>query len=128
MPQGFAADQPLAGVRVLDLTRVLAGPFCTQILGDLGAEVVKVEAVGSGDEVRTIPPFYPGGESHYFLAINRNKRSIAVDMKRDAGREIILDLASKCDVVVENFRPHVMTRLGMGFDALKERNESIILV
>ena len=119
---------PLAGVRILDLTRVLAGPFCTQILGDLGADVLKVEEPGVGDEVRTIPPYYPGKESHYFLAINRNKRSIAVDMKRDEGREIILDLASKCDVVVENFRPRVLDKLGIGFEALKQRNGSIILV
>lgn len=121
-------DQPLEGVRVLDLTRVLAGPFATQILGDLGADVIKVEAPGSGDEVRGIGPFYPGGESHYFLAINRNKRSIAVDLKSDEGRQIILDLVAESDVVIENFRPRVMKRLGLDFDQLKERNPSVILV
>lgn len=120
--------RPLSGVRILDLTRVLAGPFCTQILGDLGADVIKVEAPKIGDEVRLIPPYYPGRESHYFLAINRNKRSIVVDMKRDEGREIVLSLASESDVVVENFRPKVMERLGLGFDALKERNPAVILV
>jgi crotonobetainyl-CoA:carnitine CoA-transferase CaiB-like acyl-CoA transferase len=125
---GIAADQPLRGVRVLDLTRVLAGPFCTQILGDLGADVVKVEALGTGDEVRSIPPYYPGRASHYFLAINRNKRSIAVDMKAEEGRQIILDLAAECDVVIENFRPRVMSRLGLGFEDLCARNPSVILV
>jgi formyl-CoA transferase/CoA:oxalate CoA-transferase len=125
---GAAADQPLRGVRILDLTRVLAGPFCTQILGDLGADVVKVEAVGTGDEVRSIPPYYPGRASHYFLAINRNKRSIAVDMKADEGRQIILDLTAGCDVVIENFRPRVMSRLGLGFEELCARNPSVILV
>src|SRR5437016_790402 len=112
--------QPLSGIRILDLTRVLAGPFATQILGDLGAEILKVEGPKTGDEVRLIPPYYPGRASHYFLAINRNKRSIIVDMKSDEGREIVLDLASKCDVVIENFRPRVMARLGLGFDALRE--------
>lgn len=121
-------DKPLTGIRVLDFTRVLAGPFCTQILGDLGAEVLKLEALGGGDEVRTIPPRYPGGESHYFLAINRNKKSLAIDLKSDEGRAIALDLAARSDVVVENFRPGVMDRLGLGFDALRERNPCVILV
>jgi crotonobetainyl-CoA:carnitine CoA-transferase CaiB-like acyl-CoA transferase len=124
----MTSKQPLSGIRILDLTRVLAGPFCTQILGDLGADIVKVEGPKTGDEVRLIPPYYPGQASHYFLAINRNKRSIVVDMKSEEGREIILDLASKCDVVIENFRPRVMARLGLGFEALADRNPSIILV
>lgn len=115
-------------MRILDLTRVLAGPFCTQILGDLGADVIKVEAPRIGDEVRSIPPYYPGRESHYFLAINRNKRSLVVDMKQDEGRAVILDLASHCDVVVENFRPQVLERLGLGFSTLVKRNPSVILV
>lgn len=127
-PQDNPRDQPLKGVRVLDLTRVLAGPFGTQILGDLGADVIKVEALRTGDEVRGIPPYYPGRSSHYFLAINRNKRSLAVDMKTDEGRQIVLDLASHCDVVIENFRPRVMNRLGLGFEALCLRNPSTILV
>ena len=125
---GSAGPLPLEGVRVLDLTRVLAGPFCTQILGDLGADVIKIEAPGTGDEVRSIPPYYPGRESHYFLAINRNKRSVVVDMKHEEGRQVILDLAEKCDVVIENFRPRVMDRLGIGFETLKKRNPSVILV
>jgi crotonobetainyl-CoA:carnitine CoA-transferase CaiB-like acyl-CoA transferase len=118
---------PLKEVRVLDLTRVLAGPFGTMILGDLGADVIKVEEPGHGDGVRAIGPFYPGGLSHYFLAINRNKRSIAVDMKAAAGRDLILDLVEHCDVVIENFRPGVMERLGLGFERLAERRHDVIL-
>src|SRR5688572_7209167 len=95
---------PLDGVRVLDLSRVLAGPFCSLILADLGAEVIKIEEIGSGDQTRTIPPFV-NGESHYFLAINRNKHSVALDARTPAGREILLKLAMQCDVVLENFRP-----------------------
>ncbi|MFE7157007.1 CaiB/BaiF CoA transferase family protein [Streptomyces sp. NPDC057636] len=119
--------QPLSGVRVLDLTRVLAGPFGTMILGDLGADVIKVEEPRHGDGVRNIGPFYPGGLSHYFLAINRNKRSIAVDMKSEAGRELILDLVEHSDVVIENFRPGVMERLGLGFEQLVARRADVVL-
>lgn len=90
--------------------------------------MIKVEAPRIGDEVRLIPPYYPGHESHYFLAINRNKRSVVVDMKQEEGRAIILDLASHCDVVVENFRPQVLDRLGLSFASLTERNPSLILV
>jgi crotonobetainyl-CoA:carnitine CoA-transferase CaiB-like acyl-CoA transferase len=121
------APAPLPGVRVLDLTRVLAGPFATCILGDLGAAVLKVEEPDEGDHVRTLPPHYPGHESHYFVAVNRNKRSIAVDLKQPAGRDLVLDLAAECDVVVENFRPGVMERLGLGFSALVERRPDVIL-
>lgn len=121
------ASLPLAGIRVLDLTRVLAGPFATCILGDLGAEVIKIEGHDGGDHVRSLPPFYPGEVSHYFLAMNRNKRSMCVDLKSDEGRAIILELASKSDVVIENFRPGVMERLGLGFDALRASKPDIIL-
>lgn len=124
----MSAPLPLEGVRVLDLSRVLAGPYCTQILGDLGADVIKVEPPGAGDDVRTIPPFYEGGESHYFLALNRNKRSIVVDAKTDEGREVLLGLAATADLVVENFRPGVMQRLGLGFSELVSRKSDIILI
>lgn len=120
------AGLPLDGVRVLDLTRVLAGPMATCILGDLGADVVKVEEP-DGDHVRSLPPFYAGDQSHYFLAINRNKRSIVVDVKTEQGRDLILDLAAQSDVVVENFRPGVMGRLGLDFDALTARKPDVIL-
>ena len=89
---------PLAGVRVLDLSRVLAGPFCSMILGDLGAEVIKIEETTTGDQTRTIPPFQQG-ESHYFLAINRNKKSVALDARTPEGQELLLQLAASCDVV-----------------------------
>ena len=118
---------PLSGIRVLDFTRVLAGPFGTMILGDLGAEVIKVEEPVHGDGVRGIGPFYPGGLSHYFLAINRNKKSIAVDLKAPEGRALILDLVEHCDVVIENFRPGVMDRLGLGFDELVERRLDLVM-
>src|SRR5580698_3030593 len=91
-PSPFAAKGPLAGLRVLDLTRVLAGPFCTMILGDLGAEIIKVEEIEGGDQTRHIPP-YVNSESHYFLAINRNKKSLAIDSRTAGGRAVLHDLA-----------------------------------
>lgn len=117
---------PLNGVRVLDLSRVLAGPFCTMILADLGAEVIKVEEAGSGDQTRTIPPFV-NGVSHYFVAINRNKKSLVLDLKSPEGREIALGLAERSDVVVENFRAGVLDRLGLGYETLRARKRDIIL-
>ena len=116
---------PLAGLRVLDLTRVLVGPFATMQLGDLGAEVIKVERPGEGDETRHVEPL-KGGESHYFTAINRNKRGIAVDMKQPAGREIVIELARRSDVFLENFRPGVANRLGLGYETLKEVNPRLV--
>ena len=121
-----ADTPPLAGVKVLDLSRVLAGPFASMILADLGAEVIKVEEIGRGDGTRTIPPF-ANGESHYFLAINRNKKSVAVDMKKPAGRDLILKLARESDVVLENFRAGVMDRLGLGWDELSAVNPRLVM-
>src|SRR5262249_57016203 len=86
------------------------GPYSTMLLGDLGAEILKIEPPGIGDETRVIPP-YRGGESHYFLAINRNKRSLVVDLKQEAGQRVLLDLVPHCDALVENFRPGVLARL-----------------
>lgn len=117
---------PLEGVRVLDLSRVLAGPFCSMILADLGAEVIKIEEIGVGDQTRTIPPF-ANGQSHYFLAINRNKRSVALDARTPEGRDILLKIAQHCDVVLENFRPGVLDRLGLGYDKLKALKPEIIV-
>jgi crotonobetainyl-CoA:carnitine CoA-transferase CaiB-like acyl-CoA transferase len=117
---------PLAGVRVLDLSRVLAGPFCSMILADLGAEVIKIEELGRGDQTRTIPPFV-NGESHYFLAINRNKQSVSVDLKKPQGRELVLRIAARADVVLENFRPGVMDRLGLGYEALEAANPRLVI-
>jgi crotonobetainyl-CoA:carnitine CoA-transferase CaiB-like acyl-CoA transferase len=117
---------PLAGVKILDLSRVLAGPFASMILADLGAEVIKIEEIGRGDGTRTIPPFV-NGESHYFLAINRNKQSVAVDMKKPEGRDLILKMAAHADVVLENFRAGVMDRLGLSVEALHKVNPRLVI-
>lgn len=116
---------PLAGVRVLDFTRVLAGPAASLALADLGAEVFKIEPPGTGDETRTFPPMRDG-ESHYYLAINRGKRSIVVDLKSAEGIALVKDLAAKCDVLVENYRPGVMDRLGLGYETIKAINPRLI--
>ncbi|MEI6719011.1 MAG: CoA transferase [Betaproteobacteria bacterium] len=116
-PNNNQREGPLAGIRILDLSRVLAGPFCSMILADLGADVIKVEELGKGDQTRSIPPFQ-GNQSHYFLAINRNKKSVEVDMKTPAGREVILRLVKECDILIENFRPGVMERLGLSYKDL----------
>ena len=117
---------PLQGIRILDLTRVLAGPFSTMLLGDLGAEILKIEPPGIGDETRVIPP-YRGGESHYFLAINRNKWSLVVDLKQEAGQRVLLDLVPHCDALMENFRPGVLARLGLAPDRLLAANPRLIV-
>src|SRR3970040_455825 len=104
----------LAGVRVLDLTRVLAGPYCTMFLGDLGAEVVKVEQPGVGDDTRGWGPPFAGGESAYFLCINRNKKSITVDFKSKEGVALIRQLSERADVLAAHFRPGAMDGLGLG--------------
>jgi crotonobetainyl-CoA:carnitine CoA-transferase CaiB-like acyl-CoA transferase len=113
--------KPLAGLRVLDLSRVLSGPMGTMFLADLGAHVIKVEDLEGSDTTRHNPP-YVGGESHYFLSLNRNKESIALDLKHPQGREIALRLAAQSDVVVENFRPGVADRLGLGYRDLSALN------
>lgn len=116
---------PLQGVRVLDFTRVLAGPSAALALADLGAEVLKIEPPGAGDETRTFPPFREG-ESHYFLSINRGKKSIVVDLKTEAGVALAKDLAAKCDILIENYRPGVMDRLGLGYETLSKINPGLI--
>lgn len=117
--------KPLEGVRVLDLTRVLAGPFCTMVLSDLGAEIIKVEVPGTGDDSRAFGPF-KNGQSLYFVNVNRGKKSVAIDLKTDAGKKLLVDLAKECDVIVENFRPGTMEKLGLGWDVLKEANPRLI--
>ncbi len=117
---------PLAGLRVLDLTRVLAGPYCTMILSDLGADVVKVERPDGGDESRGFGPFLPSGASAYFSSLNRGKSSIALDLKSDDDRQTFLELVKHADVLVENFRPGVMDGLGFGVDQLRELNPRLI--
>ncbi len=116
---------PLANVRALDLTRLLPGGYATQMLADLGADVLKIEEPGSGDYARTMPPFQRGvGQS--FLAVNRNKRSAALNLKHPAGREALLRLIDRADVLIESFRPGVMARLGLGADALLARNPRLV--
>ncbi|MEU0964717.1 CaiB/BaiF CoA-transferase family protein [Streptomyces sp. NPDC005917] len=116
----------LAGVRVLDLSRILSGPVATMILADLGADVVKVEDTKDGDDTRQWAPPYQGSEAAYFLAANRNKRGISVDLKSEQGREFVLRLADRADVVVENFRPGTADRLGLGYRALSARNPRLV--
>src|SRR5437660_10832678 len=108
---------PLTGIRVLDLTRLLPGPFCTLLLADLGADVVKVEEPETGDYMRWTPPLVDG-QSVLFDAVNRNKRSITLNLKADAGRELLLRLVDGADVLVEGNRPGVMDRLRLGWDVL----------
>jgi len=117
---------PLAGVRILDMSRVLAGPFATMLLGDLGAEIIKVENPEGGDDTRSWAPPYCGSESTYFLSVNRNKKSIAVNIKDPKGAEIVRKLAQKCDVLVENYLPGKLDKLGLGYDNLKTSVPSLI--
>ncbi|MDP2857579.1 MAG: CoA transferase [Bacillota bacterium] len=117
--------EPLSGLRVLDLTRVLSGPYATMVLGDLGAEIIKVEIPGKGDDSRDYGPFL-AGESAYFMSINRNKKSIVLNLKTAGGREILLRLAEASDVLVENFRPGTMDKLGLGYGLLSERNPRLV--
>jgi len=116
----------LAGVRVLDLSRILAGPFCTMLLGDLGAEVIKVERPGTGDDTRTWGPPFSGGESAYYLCCNRNKRSIAIDLGKPQGRELVRELAKVSDVLLENFTPGLMQRFGLDYPTLSELNPRLV--
>ena len=117
---------PLDGVRVLDLTRVVAGPYCSMFLGDLGADVVKVEQPGVGDDTRGWGPPFAGGESAYYLCINRNKQSLALDLKSQRVRELLRELVKVADVVIENFRPGTMERLGLGEKELRAINPRLI--
>ena len=117
---------PLAGVRVLDLSRILSGPFATMIFADLGADVIKLENPRTGDDTREWAPPYQGDQSAYFLSVNRNKRGVAVDLKTDKGRDIALRLADRADVLMENFRPGTAGRLGLGYDELHARNPRLI--
>lgn len=118
---------PLSGVRVLDASRVLAGPFCGQLLGDLGAEVIKLERPGQGDETRAWGPPFAGPLSAYFLSCNRNKKSVGLDLVRPEGIELFYQLTGKCDVLVENFRGATASKLGLGPEKLHEINPRLII-
>jgi crotonobetainyl-CoA:carnitine CoA-transferase CaiB-like acyl-CoA transferase len=117
---------PLEGVKVLDLSRVLAGPYATMVLADLGADVVKVEHPERGDDTRHWGPPFAGGESAYFLSVNRNKRSVGVDLKRPEGSEKIRKLAADADVVIENMKRGALEKMGLGYAALKELNPGLV--
>jgi alpha-methylacyl-CoA racemase len=121
---------PLQDVKVLDLSRLLPGGFCSLLLADLGADVLKVEDTGAGDYIRWSPPYYEGAHesarSALYLALNRNKRSIRLDLKSEQGRELLLRLVSDCDVVLESFRPGVLDRLGVGYERMREENPRIV--
>ncbi len=121
---------PLEGIRVLDLSRLLPGGFCSLLLADFGAEVLKVEDTGAGDYIRWAPPYYEGAEdsakSALFLSLNRNKRSIRIDLKTEGGREVLLALVREYDVVLESFRPGVLDRLGVGYGRMREENPGLV--
>ncbi|MGZ4140497.1 MAG: CaiB/BaiF CoA transferase family protein [Actinomycetota bacterium] len=117
---------PLEGITVADFSRVLSGPWCTMTLGDLGADVIKIERPGAGDETRGWGPPFSGGESAYYLATNRNKRSICLDLARADHRAVAERLVARADVVIENFRPGTMDRLGFGEDACRALNPSVV--
>jgi crotonobetainyl-CoA:carnitine CoA-transferase CaiB-like acyl-CoA transferase len=124
------SDGALSDVRVLDLSRLLPGGFCSMLLADLGAEVLKVEDTGMGDYIRWAPPYHEGADdsakSALYLALNRGKRSMRIDLKSDGGREVLLRLARDYDVLLESFRPGVLDRLGVGYEALRERNPGLV--
>lgn len=126
LPSNPAVSKPLSGIRVVDFTRVLAGPYCAQLLGDMGADVVKVELPGVGDPLRRQGPPFVHGNGISFYAANRNKRSITLDLKSDEGQRIAKDLCGRADVVLENFRPGVMDHLGLGYETLSHDNPRLI--
>ncbi|HET8913197.1 MAG TPA: CoA transferase [Ktedonobacteraceae bacterium] len=117
---------PLSGIRILDFTRVVAGPYCTMQLGDLGAEVIKIEQPGKGDDTRSWGPPFVGSESSYFLSVNRNKKSVCLDLQKPEDREIAHQLVQQSDVVIENFRPGVMQRYGLSYEDWSERRPDLI--
>lgn len=116
----------LQGIRVIDLTTFMSGPFATMILGDLGAEIIKVEQRAAGDASRSIPPYFHDGESLYYISLNRNKKAITLDLSSDKGKEILLALVRKADVVIDNYRPGITRKLGVDYASLKAVNPRII--
>ncbi|MGA3297609.1 MAG: CoA transferase, partial [Candidatus Bathyarchaeia archaeon] len=113
---------PLTGIRVLDASRILTGPFCSMMLGDLGAEIIKIERPQTGDDTRSWGPPFIDSESAYFLSINRNKKSITLDLNTEEGRRIFYSLAEKSDVLLENFTPGVTERLKIDYETMKRSN------
>ncbi len=123
---GVSMPGLLGGVRVLDLSRVMTGPYASLMLADLGAEVLKIERPGRGDDTRAWGPPFLGGESAYFLSVNRNKKSVTVDLKRNAGRAIVLELAARTDVFLENFSPGTAADLGLAYEDIRRANPRIV--
>ncbi len=117
---------PLAGVRVVDLARVMTGPFCTMMLADMGAEVIKIERPGTGDDTRQWGPPFVEGEADYYLSVNRNKRSIAIDLKSEGGKTVLWKLIASADVLVENFSPGTIDRLGFSYETVRARRPEIV--
>lgn len=126
VPSRSVPCPPLHGICVLDLTRVLAGPYCTMMLGDMGAEVIKVEEPGKGDDTRAFGPPFVGGEAAYYLSVNRNKKSLTLNLKHPEAKPIIKRLIRWADVLVENFRPGAMERLGLGYEAVRRLNPRLV--
>jgi formyl-CoA transferase len=126
MTQTSSPELPLEGYRVLDLSRILAGPYCTMILGDQGAEVIKVERPETGDDTRTWGPPFAGGESAYYICCNRNKKSIAIDLKKPAGAELVRELAKTSDVFIENFTPGLTKQFGLDYETLRKINPRLV--
>lgn len=118
-------DLAVLNIKVLDLSRVLAGPFCSMILADMGADVIKIETPGRGDDSRCFPPF-KNGRSLYYINLNRGKRSMTLNLKHPEGKRIFKELAKRCDVLIENFRPGTMEKLGLGYKVLKRLNPRLI--
>lgn len=118
--------KPLEGIRVIDMTTFMTGPFATMILGDLGAEVIKIEQPGEGDTARHIPPYFHEGDSLYYISLNRNKKSITLNLTTDKGKEIFYRLVKNADIVMDNYRPGVLAKLGANYHRLKEINPRII--
>ncbi|HKU11329.1 MAG TPA: CaiB/BaiF CoA-transferase family protein, partial [Sinomonas sp.] len=125
-PEAAPASGPLRDLLVLDLSRILSGPFATMTLADLGADVIKVEQPGQGDDTRHWGPPFQGGQAAYFLSVNRNKRSLAVDLKTPEGLAAVRRLALKADMIVENFRPGTAARLGLGYEELSAANPGLV--
>ena len=126
-PTSMSSFKPaLEGVKVLDLTQIMAGPYCTMMLADMGADVVKVEKPNGGDDTRRMGPPFIEGESAAFLGINRNKRSIVIDLRSDSGRELAQRMARESDVLVQNFRPGSLDRMGLGYEQVREINPAIV--
>ena len=116
----------LEGIRVLDLTTFMTGPFASMVLGDLGAEIIKIEPPGTGDNSRQIPPYFHEGESLYYISLNRNKKSMTLNLRKDKGREIFYELVKKADVVIDNYRPGITTKLKVDYESLKAVNPRVI--